>query len=161
MGKRPTRRGHGGESLVYPLWTPNTDQRGWRVAREISFAQGEAKCVSGEWDRVRDDYGNLSGYSMRVSVKTDQDLPGGATSTSITVREVLMSAGVFGKSRTMGMTEEQRITRRDGRKFLPPEDAIERATAKVRQWPIPASRIDDGSSKPVYGDRATRIYPRA
>lgn len=164
MGKRPTRRGHGGGMNIFPLWLPETKKQ-WRVAREVSFASGEAKCASGEWGRVRDAHDNLAGYQVLASsFKSEESLPCGATSTSISVRELLMSAGCFGKSRTMRMTEEQRLARHapfDPEKLLPPEDAVERAIAKVRQWPHPASRVDDGGGEPVYGDRATRVYPHA
>ena len=108
-------------------------------------------------------------YQIRANVQSDRELPSIRSSCSITVSVVLLIAGQAfrqGKSRTAGMSEEQRISRRwiegkkaDGR-TLPPEDAVERATEKLKQWPYPASRIDDGSGEPVYGDRATRVYPQ-
>jgi hypothetical protein len=59
------------------------------------------------------------------------------------------------------MPEEKRISWRDKYgKALVPEDAIERAQEKVKQWPWPASRIDDGRGEPVFGDRAVRVYPK-
>ena len=57
----------------------------------------------------------------------------------ITAREMELVAGQafkYGKSRTAGMTEEQRLTRVHSltRKQLPAEDAVERAAAKLQYW---------------------------
>jgi len=48
------------------------------------------------------------------------------------------------------MREDQRISRKHPKsgKDLPPEDAIERAQAKVNEWPL------------MHRDRAVRVYPK-
>ncbi len=64
--------------------------------------------------------------------------------TTITLPEVKRNAGLYGKSRTIGMPEWRRLQRHarfDESKILPPEDAIERAIEKVKQWPYPANVI--------------------
>ena len=54
----------------------------------------------------------------------------------LTAREAQLNAGLRGVSRTARMSEEQRMNRCDERtgRALPPEDAIERAQAKVREF---------------------------
>lgn len=165
MGTRPTRRGHGG-NRNFSLWSPETDQ-GWRVVRQVSFAEGENKCARGEWRPVEDGHGNRLGYQVLANRISDESLVSGASSISISVKEVELNAGAAAfkrsKSQTAGMPEEQRIARRHPKsgKPLPPEDEIERATEKVKAWPYPQSRIDNGKGKPVFGDRAVRVYPQA
>ncbi len=102
--------------------------------------------------------GNHVGYQVLANLTKDEDLPSGASSSSITASECELNCG---KSRTVGLPEDKRISRRTrmGR-ALPPEDAVERAQAKVRMWPHSASRIDNGRGDPVYGDRAVRVYPK-
>jgi hypothetical protein len=140
--------------------------RGWRVVRQVTPVFAYDKVSRGLWSEMFDSYGTFVGVQVIAAVKTDQDLLSGASSVTITANEVMINAGCRGRSRTIGMCEEQRINRRadgpngDGR-ALPPEDRIERVMAKVKQWPLPASRIDDGRGKPVYGDRALRVYPDA
>jgi hypothetical protein len=132
MGTRPARRGHGG-NRDFKLWLPETDQF-WRVIRQVSFAEGERKCAAGEWCRVNDGFGNHVGFQILANFKKDEELPSGASSTSITVRECQLNAGLGGLSRTAGMIEEKRISRKNQfGKPLPPEDAIERAQAKVKE----------------------------
>ena len=143
---------------LYPADISN----GWRVIRIVSFALGLEKVARGEWTLVNDEQGNPFYFQVKTNFKTDQDLPSGASSASITLGEVLRNAGLFGKSRTAGMTEDARLSRpRLPNGHAPaPEDAIERAQEKVKQWPFPASRVDDGSGTPVFGDRACRVYPK-
>jgi hypothetical protein len=163
MGTRPRVRGSNSAFTFY-LYPADTTL-GWRVIRRVTAAQGVAKLAAGQWREVFDEYGNHWGYQVVANFRTDQELPSGASSSSITVREMLLNAGVFfpnGKSRTAGMTEDKRISRKhpiSGKK-LAPEDAVERARAKVSQWPHPASRIDDGTGAPRYGDLAVRVYPK-
>ena len=159
MGKpnAAQRRAHAGEIRVYPAET----SLGWRVIRHVSAQEAGEKLASGEWREVLDEQGNFWGCQVLATFSKDQDLPSGASSSSITVNECFLNAGLGGRSRTAGMPEEKRISRRSAEgKALPPEDAIERAREKVRQWPWPASRIDDGSGAAVYGDRAVRCYPK-
>jgi hypothetical protein len=158
MGKtRAQRRVCDGEISLYPAETI----LGWRVVGTTTHAKAADKLTRGEWRVVEDEQHNFLGYQVLAAYKKDEDLPSGASSSSITVNEAQLNAGLHGRSRTTGMSEDERISRRskDG-KALPPEDAIERAREKVMQWPFPASRIDDGTGKPVFGDKAVRIYPK-
>jgi len=106
-------------------------------------------CAEGKLREVQDEHQNFLGYQLISNFKTDNDLPSGVSSTSITVTECVLNAGLGGYSRTLGMGEEERISRksREG-KQLPPEDAIERAIEKVKEWPL------------MHGDRAVRCYPK-
>jgi hypothetical protein len=144
---------------------PADESSGVRVIRQVSPAFAFEKVARGLWIELFDGYGSFIGVQVIAAVKSDQDLQSGASSLTITAKEVMINAGCRGRSRTIGMCEEQRINRRadgpnDDGHALPPEDRIERVLAKVRQWPLPASRIDDGRGKPVFGDRAIRVYPR-
>jgi hypothetical protein len=148
MGNRPRLRASN-EAHSLNLY-PADVTLGWRVIRRVSQARGERKLALGEWREVHDEYGNLQGYQVLATFKTDLDLPSGASSTSITVSECELNAGLRGKSRTYGLDEDERLSRRNQQtgKALPPEDAIERARAKVREWPL------------AHGDRARRVYPK-
>ena len=128
-----------GEIAVYPAET----SLGWRVIRHVPATEAREKLATGEWREVYDEHQSFLGCQILANFKVDQELPSGASSTSITVRECLLNAGiretsrgvVLGlKSRTAGMTEDERISRKN--KFgkpLPPEDAVERARAKVKE----------------------------
>lgn len=110
---------------------------GWRVIRHVSGAQGEEMVARGKWREVYDEQNNHVGYQIVASWKSDLEiLSGGPSPNSITKREVEMNAGLYGRSRTQGMPEESRVARFDSRtgKPLPPEDAIERAVAKVAEF---------------------------
>lgn len=147
MGKsRGLRRGNIGAN--YLLFAAETTL-GWRVVRRVSGAQGEEMLARGQWRDVYDASGNHIGYQVIASYKTDLEILSGSSSCSITAREIELNAGLRGRSRTAGMSEEQRISRRAPRTGspLPPEDAIERAIAKVKEWPR------------SHRDRAVRIYP--
>lgn len=128
---RSTRRDLNGDVSLYPAET----SLGWRVIRQVSRAEAAEKLGRGEWREVYDEHGNFRGCQALISFKKDEDLPSRRTAPSITVKECLLNAGLCGKSRTAGMTEEQRISRKSpfGRP-LPPEDAIERAQAKVVEF---------------------------
>jgi hypothetical protein len=61
------------------------------------------------------------------------------SAAALTQKEVMAVAGTnfkHGRSRTACMTEEQRLRRINGRNGdrLPPEDLVERATAKLQAW---------------------------
>ena len=162
MGYRPRIRASNDQYRFY-LYPPDT-ALGWRVIRKVTLAEGAEKVLRGEWREVHDEHGDHWGYQVLVSSKTDQDIPSGATSSSITVNECELNAGLGGEWRTKGLPEDKRLSRfrrtEAGLLPVPAEDAIERAQAKVAQWPYPASRIDDGKGKPVWGDRAVRVYPK-
>ena len=101
----------------------------------VSKEQASRKLANGEWREVYDEHGNYWGCQVLANFKKDEDLPSGATSTSITVRECMLNAGLGGRSRTAGMSEEKRISRKSGfGKSLPPEDAVERAAEKVKEF---------------------------
>jgi hypothetical protein len=161
MGKSSSqRRGERGEFYLFPADVT----LGWRVIRMVSGAMGEEKLARGEWRDVYDEKGNHIGYQLLDTFHRDRSVFSSSyrCSVTITLTEVLMNAGLFGRSRTKGMPEQKRLARHakdDDQKILPPEDAIERAIVKVKLWPFPASRIDDGTGEPVYGDRAIRVYP--
>lgn len=141
---------------------------GCRILRQVPMATALEKVALGKWRRVFYEDGSLAGFqpyaepqpakshSTAAGVSLDGSAP------TITLTEVRMNAGEFGKSHTQGMPEWKRLKRHakyDEKKILAPEDAIERAIAKVKLWPYPASRVDDGSGEPVYGDKAIRVYP--
>jgi hypothetical protein len=160
MGKsRTQRRAEKGERCI-SVYPPDTSL-GWRVIYHVSKSQATAKLATGEWREVHDENHNFMGCQVLATFKQDEDLPSGASSSSITVRECELNAGLGGRSHTVGLSEDRRISRRNQVGHpLPPEDAIELAKAKVSLWPWPMSRKDDGSSEPVYGDRAVRCYPK-
>lgn len=148
-GKRPRVRAYN-EDHSYNLYPPETE-RYWRVIRIVRFEQAESKVAAGEWRRDFEADGQPC-YRVIPTHEKEKDLPSGRTSVSITARESMLNAfaAAFrdGRSRTVVLTEEQRLSRRDSRgKALPPEDAVERAVAKVREWPK------------AHGDRAVRVYP--
>jgi hypothetical protein len=157
---RNQRRQEKGERSVN-VYPPDTSL-GWRVIYMVSALKAAERLAAGVWREVYDEYGSFWGCQVVANFGKDEAILSGASSTSITVSELELNAGLRGKSRTVGLSEEQRIARINGKgKPLPPEDAIERAQAKVKQWPYPASRIDDGRGEPKYGDRAVRVYPKA
>lgn len=149
-GKRPRCDKRVSEGLRANLYPAETTL-GWRVIRSVSVGVAREKVALGEWREVIQDWNGALAYQMVATFKSEKDLPSGASSSSITVRECMMNAGLMGDSHTMGMPEERRISRRhpmNGR-ALPPEDAMERARAKVAEWPL------------MHGDRAVRVYPKS
>lgn len=135
---------------------------GWRIVRQVSAMYAYQKVTEGKWVEIFDDIGNFYGVKIVAAVKSDQELLSGTSATTVTARDAMLYAGLGGASQTIGRSEDYRITRysRVTCKALPPEDRIERVMAKVAQWPYPASRIDDGRGKAIFGDRAMRCYPR-
>ncbi len=130
MGKTSAqRRACDGAISLYPAET----SLGWRVIGTTTAPIAAERLARGEWREVYDEHGNFWGYQVLANFTKDEDLPSGASSTSITVRECELNAGLGGRSRTAGMTEEQRISRKNKfGKALPPEDAVERAQEKVK-----------------------------
>jgi hypothetical protein len=138
---------------------------GWNVIRQVTAREALEKVALKKWREIWYENGDLAGVQP---LKAEQPKTLGDVLTecligvTITLNEVQRNAGLFGPSHTIGMPEWKRLKRHarfDEKQILPPEDATERAIEKVRQWPYPASRIDDGSGLPVYGDRAVRCYP--
>ncbi len=163
MGKSRADRRRSSGKATYRLFAPET-VLGWRVVRWVPESLGEQKVAQGEWRRVYDEQGNHVGYQMLAGTQYDHGpFPDSyRSSVIISPAEMRMIAGEYGRSRTLGMSEQQRLLRHaryDKSKILPPEDAIERAHGKLCQLTTPASRIDDGSGEPVFGDRAVRAYP--
>jgi hypothetical protein len=162
MGKsRSERRVTRG--ALFNLYAADTTL-GWRVIDQIPGAIAAQKVASGKWREVFFEDGSFAGYQVISATTSGKKIPSrGGSPPTITLSEVQMNAGLYGRSRTLGMPEWKRKLRHakyDEDKILAPEDAIERAIVKVKLWPFPASRIDDGSSEPVFGDRAIRVYPK-
>lgn len=166
MGYRPRVRPR--TAARYDLYPPTTTL-GWRVIKLVTAAEAQGALEQGLWREVYDEQGNLAGYQIKANFQTDDDLPSGWSSCAISENEMDLNAGAafkHGRSKTAGMPEDLRVARRHihGKKAtgkaLPPEDAVERALAKVKLWPYPASRVDDGKGEPVFGDRAVRVYPK-
>jgi hypothetical protein len=116
---------------VYP---PETSL-GWRVVRMVSPALAAEKLARGVWREVRDEAGGFLGCQILLSCEKEKDLPSRASASAITVRESELNAGLGGQSRTIGLPEDKRICRHDQYGHpLPPEDAIERAIAKIHEY---------------------------
>jgi hypothetical protein len=115
---------------------------GWQVVRRLTFAKGEAMANAGVYARVYDEVTGLQiGYQIAKEPATDKDIPSQPTQAVISISELEANAGVRGRSRTAGLPEHKRLERakrtsRKTGKLLLPEDAIERATAKVRVYPM-------------------------
>lgn len=140
---------------------------GARVIRQVPMALALEKVAQRKWRRVFYEGGDLAGFqpypepqlqkprSTRVGASLD------GSAATITVTESRMNAGEFGESRTAGLPEKRVKRIADGKvcRIFGPQDSIELAIEKVKLWPYPASRIDDGSGKAVFGDKAVRVYP--
>jgi hypothetical protein len=160
MGK-PTasqRRARGAALHLYAAETT----LGWRVVRNTTETEAAEKLAKNRWWKVYDVQGNLLGYQIIADKRSDTEILSKPTACSITMRVCELNAGLDGRSRTLGMPEEKKLNRPPGPNgHIPvPDDAVERAIQKVRQWPHPASRIDDGTGVAVYGDKAVRVYPK-
>lgn len=104
---------------------------GWRVIRRVSFREGETRVGVGEWRRVLDGTTHEHiGYQICTPEMSrgDYELPTIFSPASISVREMQVNAGLFGRSRTEGLSEDRRLARRN------PEDRVERAHAKVVEF---------------------------
>ena len=166
MGKsRSERRAIGGRTLN--LFSANT-ALGWTVVRQVAVEYALEQLALEKWREIWFEGGELAGVQpLRAPLPDERKclhrvLIERLAAATITLSELKRNAGLFGRSHTMGMPEWKRLRRHarfDPGKILDPEDATERAIEKVRLWPYPASRIDDGSGEPVYGDKAVRVYP--
>jgi hypothetical protein len=171
MGKsRSERRSSSG--ALFNLFAANT-ALGWRVIDQVTGTLAAQKLAAGKWREVFYEDESFAGYQVVSATTSGKKVPSREGSPpTITLAEVQMNAGLYGRSRTLGMPEWKRAIRHvirkgpDGAKYdtgkiAEPEDAIERAIEKVKLWPFPANRIgtdDDGN--PVYGDRGIRVYPK-
>jgi hypothetical protein len=160
MGKsRSERREASG--ILFNLYGPET-ALGFPVIGSTTTEQAAEKVACGSWREVIYTDGGFAGYQIVAKAKV-VIRPRIDRALTITLSELQMNAGLFGRSHTKGMPEWKRLSRHaryDKEKILAPEDAIERAIEKVKLWPYPASRVDDGSGEPVFGDRAVRCYPK-
>lgn len=133
-----------------------TSSLGWAISKRISYDKGERLVDQRVARRVDDEYGKHIGYQPCEPSEAKDDAPVVRSSPAISQGEILANAGTafrLGGSRTAKMSEAMRISRTHPRsgKLLPAEDRIERAVAKVKAWPHPAS---------VAGDKAVRVYPK-
>src|SRR5690242_6631755 len=171
---RATRRAVSG--VMIDLFDENTSL-GWRVKYRVSAALALEKIALKQWREIWFDNGELAGVQP---LKPEQKKTLGKVlverliAVTITLPEVKRNAGVYGRSRTIGMPEWKRLRRQHVAKekynrIVDPEDATERAIEKVRAWPFPASVMRDGRGaavvdehgEPVFGDKAVRVYPHA
>ena len=136
----------------YELFT--TTATGNRSSRWISEKEVIRGLARGSMREYYDEFGRFKGYELiDVPPPTDESLPSLISTASISSREVLANAGLMGRSRTAGLREDERLTRRHpvtGHR-LPAEDFVERSQEKVKLWTQPA---------PGRGDRAVRVYPK-
>jgi len=93
MGNRPRIRASNAAHL-FNLYPATTDDH-WSVIRQVHFSFAEAKVASGEWKREHDELQNHTGYRVVPNRNGDSSLQSGASSSSITVREMQLNAGVI------------------------------------------------------------------
>ena len=132
---RNSRRG----SKRFPVYAAET-LLGWRVMRYVLFVRGEDMVAAGKWREVYDEQNNHIGFQEMPGRQRDEQKLSMQSSTGLVAHDIVLNAGrAFkgGKSRTVGLTEDQRLNRVHGQtgKPLPPEDAVELVEAKVRIWP--------------------------
>lgn len=174
MGRsRSQRRAVAG--LMVDLFDENTSL-GWRVRYRVSAELALEKIALKQWREIWLTNGELAGVQpLKPQQQKGLDRPcqvlmAGLLAVTITLSELQRNAGLFGRSRTMGMPEWKRLRRHarfNESVILAPEDATELAIAKVRLWPHPASRamdakgepVSDRNGAPVFGDKAVRVYP--
>jgi hypothetical protein len=165
MGKsRNQRRVERGVLIdVYPTNTA----LGWEPVRRVAVQYALEKVAAKQWREIwltNGDFAGVQPIRPEERKTLNQVLIERLIAVTITLPELKRNAGLYGRSHTLGMSEWKRLRRHarfDESKILAPEDATERAIEKVRSWPYPASRIDDGSGEPVFGDKAVRVYPHA
>lgn len=122
----------------FNLFAPYEELGDWLRVRSVSFAEGERMCRYGEWSRVYYANGEHAGYEMCQRAEWNACVTG-ESPRGLSESEVTLYAGRafrHGQSRTSGLTEKQRLTRRDERTGLPlpPEDVVERLEAKVQYF---------------------------
>jgi len=153
---------------------------GWRVIYQVRLSLALEKVAARQWREVWLTNGELAGVQPlppKQQKTLHQILVEHLIAVTITLAELERNAGLYGRSHTLGMSEWKRLRRHVVRRGQPvepggkpvyyetgqiadPEDATELAIEKVRLWPYPASVIGtDKHGKPVFGDRAVRVYP--
>jgi hypothetical protein len=105
----------------------------------MSRIKGSDMVAQGFARDVHDEQFNHIGFQLMPTRQMEQQQLSMHTSTGLVPRDVMLNAGTqfkHGKSRTAGMTEDQRLHRTHPTtgKLLPPEDAVELAQARVREW---------------------------
>jgi hypothetical protein len=127
------------------------------VLRRIGYARGEQLCDRKIAARAYDLENKHIGY-WELEVPMPEEKPeqpaeaeaiGSAPSSNVFSRaENEAIAGLRGRSRTERMQEDEKAKRVHPRTSrLEPEDLVELARAKLREWPL------------LHGDRAVRVYP--
>jgi hypothetical protein len=136
------------EFLVYT----GDEHSGWRIVRTTGFVKGERLVDEGRFERL---YDALNGEHIAYRISSDPNLnqtrESRFSSPALTRRDVEANAGLYGKSKTAGMSEEMRLVRSCPRtgKRLATEDFIERAIARVKAH----------GESPAYGDVIRRAPP--
>lgn len=130
---------HRSGSNRFPLFSSETIL-GWSVLKQVSAFKGEDMVALGIWREVYDEQNNHIGFQIMPGRQNEQVKLSMQSSSGLVARDIVLNAGaVFrgGKSRTAGLTEDQRANRRHPKtnKLLAPEDAVEQVQAKVRVWP--------------------------
>jgi hypothetical protein len=93
-----------------------------------------------EMDLLRPEYDQVTGQQrgyrqVGLEAAVDQDMRPRRTQPAISMREMEINAGLYGRSRTAGLSSAARAAReRVGRDS---EDLFERTRAKVKAWSIP------------------------
>lgn len=125
---------------------PADASHGWREIRIVPFREGLLMVAEGKWNLRMDEHRQPWYFQIKASAKTD--IGSEPSPTTITANESDLNACGNDVRDNTGPTR-------------PFYDAVDRAIEKVKQWPYPANRIGtDDDGKPVYGDRATHVYPR-
>jgi hypothetical protein len=143
------RRRNRSEQQQYNYYDSNTNL-GARVLRRLSFDKGEEYVAAGIAVCVRDATGKIIAYQKleerRIENPDTAMVPSFTSMTVLSRAEVDAIAGskfkggeneqgVYGppgRSRTIGMKEEERMLRM--KRGLPAEDLVERAQAKLQAW---------------------------
>jgi hypothetical protein len=123
----------------FPLYAAET-LLGWSVISWVKISKGSDMVALGIWREVYDEQNNHVGFQFMPGRQSEQEKLSMQSSTGLVAKDIVLNAGrAFkgGKSRTSGLTENQRINRTHGKtgKLLPPEDAVELVEAKVRIYP--------------------------
>lgn len=99
------------------LYAGNTEL-GWRIIKQVPIAQGLRRVAQRKWQRLYFEDGSFAGFLMAKPLELPSGglFPGWSPST-ITAKESQLNAGLYGPSRTMGLTT--RLNRqRDPKKKL-------------------------------------------
>ena len=134
------RRAAEGALYLYPA----DDSHGWKEIRIVPFREGLMMVAAGKWALRFDEHRQPWYFQLKQGAK--EGVGSEPSPTTITANESGLNA----------CSSDARDKNKPTRPFY---DAVDRVVEKVKQWPYPASRIDDGSGEAVYGDRATRVYP--